>query len=45
MLGRSVTIGPKSVKKHLIKGTLKNLTTPNVKGVKAKIRRFESNGK
>ena len=29
LLGRSVTFGPKSVEKHPIKGTLKNLTTPN----------------
>ena len=28
-LGRSVTFGPKSVEKQLIKGTLENLTTPN----------------
>ena len=31
-LGRSVTFGPKSVEKHLIKGTLKNLTTPSGQG-------------
>ena len=30
MLGRSVTLGPKSVEKQLIKGTLKNLTTSNL---------------
>ena len=29
MLGRSVTFGPKYIEKHLIKGTLKNLTTPS----------------
>ena len=33
-LGRSVTIRPKSVEKHLIKGTLKNLTTPTCYVVK-----------
>ena len=32
MLGRSVTIGSKSVEKHLIKGTLKKLTTPSGQG-------------
>ena len=28
-LGRSVTFGPKSVEKQLIKSTLENLTTPS----------------
>ena len=35
MLGRSVTSGPKPVKKELIKGTLKNLTTPNLQHEKS----------
>ena len=36
LLGRSVTLGPKPVEKHLTKGTLKNLTTPSLKSSKSK---------
>ena len=40
MFGRSVTLGPKSVEKHLIKGTLKNLTTPIADQVAENLSKF-----